>query len=336
MRIPLLTLIAAAGLLSLEAAVSRAAEDEVPAAGPESSSSSAPAGVGTHQAQVTVTEDRSKFVSKITAYVNELTDLNSADPAAGMARWQDRACPLVTGLPRHQGEYVLERISVIAQAAGAPMGGEKCRPNLFIIVTKQPEKDLRYLEQRHREEVFGDAAPITVSQFIATPRPVRTWYDTVEKTPEGLPLVTMSFPGISQQKIEDNGGSVVALPVRPGISPGMVTNPWSQASHLVLNMVLSIKRVFVVVDPTKFKGVSLGQLTDYIAMASLAQIKLNTHVADDPTILALFDQSPKAASDGLTDWDRAFLKSVYSTEQKSTLQRSQITHDMISQFTPAQ
>ena len=71
-----------------------------------------------------------------------------------------------------------------------------------------------------------------------------------------------------------------------------------------------------------------------IAMAGLAQIKLDTHVADDPTILALFDKSPQAASAGLTEWDQPFLKSVCETKQKSTLQRSQMAHVMVSHFTP--
>ena len=334
MRISLLMVIAAVGLAALEAPVCRA--DSAPPATPavESSSSSAPAGAATQKPDITVIGDRAAFATKISMFVNELTDFNPGDPAAGLARWQDPVCPLVTGLPMHHGEYILGRISEIAQAAGAPIGREKCRPNLFIIVSKQPEKDLRYLQQRHNQEVFGDAAPITVEQFIKTPRPVRTWYDTMERTPEGLPLVTMSFPGVSQQKVEWSMGALVVTPVRPAMSDGSPTNPWSQASHLVLNMVFAIRRVFVVVDPTKFKGVSLGQLADYVAMAGLAQIKLDTHVADDPTILALFDKGPQTASPGLTEWDQAFLKSVYGTEQKSVLQRSQIAHGMVSQFSP--
>ena len=41
-----------------------------------------------------------------------------------------------------------------------------------------------------------------------------------------------------------------------------------------------------------------------------------------------------AAPTGMTDWDQTFLKSLYATEQKSKLQRSQIAHRMVSDLKP--
>ena len=104
-------------------------------------------------------------------------------------------------------EYILLRISEIARAASGPLAAENCRnPNLFIV-------------------------------FIATPRHVRTWYDTVERTPEGLPMLQMSFPGVSEQKWVAAGGNPFTLPVRPKDAEATLTNPWAQASHVVLNVV---------------------------------------------------------------------------------------------------
>ncbi len=330
MRIPLLTFMAAVGLIAFASADRPATAQEPPA-----SASSAPAGEVRHQPEVIITGDRAEFQAKIISFVNELTEFNLGDPGRGLARWQESVCPLVTGLPQKQGEYILGRVSDVAQAAGAPLGGEKCHPNLFIIITTHPEADLRDLEKRHRENVFGGAAQSLIDGFITSPRPVRTWYDTVERTPEGMPMLVMSFPGISQQvSVATHAGVVENFPVRPNVNDATLTNPWSQASHLALNVVWAIQRVFVIVDPTRFKGVSLGQLADYVAMSGLAQIKLDAHLAGDPTILALFDTGPQAASAGLTDWDRAFLKSVYESEQKSVLLRSQLAHDMVAEIAP--
>ena len=335
MRASLLIPIAAVGLVAFAGADCRAIAQQPPAAAAQSSSSSAPVEETRHQREVIVAGSRAEFQTKITGFVNQLTDFDYGDSNRGLARWQDPICPLVTGLSRDMAEYILERVSEIARDVGAPLAGENCRyQNLFIIVTKNAEGYLRELEKRHGSTVFGEAAPVLINEFIATPRPVRTWYDTVEKTPEGLPMVQESFPGISQQKIVDIGGSAVALPVRPAVSGATLTNPWSQASHLELNVVWAIKRVYVVVDPTRFKGVKLGQLADYVSMAGLAQIKLNPSLGDDPTILRLFDGDPQAASAGLTDWDLAFLKSFYATEQKSTLQRSSIAEGMIHTIAP--
>jgi hypothetical protein len=336
MRTPVRSLITALGLIAFAAADHQATAQQSLVSADQSSASSAPTDEVRHRPEVIVTGDRAEFETKIGAYVNQLTDFEYGDSNRGLARWQEPVCPLVTGLPRPMAEYVLLRVSDIARAAGAPLAGEHCiHRNLFIIVTKQPESYLRELEKRHGADVFGAAAPILINEFIATPRPVRTWYDTVEMTPDGLPMVNMGFPGQSGQNTKMVAlGVTQTSAVRPNDPTSTLTNSWSQASHLVLNVVWAMKRAYVVVDPTKFTGVKLGQLADYIAMAGLAQIKLDPKLADDPTILTLFDRAPEQASPGLTDWDQAFLKSFYSSEQKSVLQRSVIAQDMVHVMAP--
>lgn len=47
------------------------------------------------------------------------------------------------------------------------------------------------------------------------------------------------------------------------------------------------------------------------------------------TSLRLPVKSPRSASPGLTFWDRTFLKSIYSTEQRSVLQRREIAQEMV-------
>ena len=148
-------------------------------------------------------------------------------------------------------------------------------------------------------------------------------------------MMSTSFPGVSQQNEAMHSlGVVIEEPVEPNDPLQLTTNPWSQASHLTLNVVWAIYQVFVVVDPTRFKGVSLGQLTDYVAMAGLAQLKVDARLGDAPSILTLFDKAPQEASPGMTEWDQAFLKSVYATEQKSVVQRSQIALGMVRDIAP--
>lgn len=336
MRTQLLILIAAVGLVALEKADGQAAAQQAPAPANQASSASASSSADGHRLDVVITAQREELATRISAFVNQVTDFDLGDPGRGLARWQEPVCPLVTGLPRKEGEYILARVSQIAQAAGAPLGDRWCRPNLFIVVSNHSQAVLQDLEKRHRSAVFGDAPPDIIDEFMATPRPVKTWYDTVARTPEGLPLLNMSFPGISQQnRIVTPQGNVVTVPIRPSnpYSPGG-TNPWAQASRLTLNVVWAIYHAFVVVDPTQFKGVTLGQLADYVAMAGLAQVKTDARLGGAPTILTLFDGAPQAASAGMTDWDRAFLKSFYSTEQKSALQRGEIALDMAREITP--
>jgi hypothetical protein len=66
-------------------------------------------------------------------------------------------------------------------------------------------------------------------------------------------------------------------------------------------------------------------------MVSLAQLKPDVQAGDAPTILKLFDSAPGAAPEGLSEWDRAFLKSLYATDQTSKGQREQIARSIVGE-----
>lgn len=50
---------------------------------------------------------------------------------------------LTTGLSKDQGEFVLARISSIARTAGVPLDSQKCNANLLVIVTIQPDRQVK-------------------------------------------------------------------------------------------------------------------------------------------------------------------------------------------------
>ena len=90
-----------------------------------------------------------------------------------LLRWDHPLCPLVAGMPRAAGEFALLRLSQIARSAHAPLDSETCKPNLFVIVAKNPEKFLR-LWWRHDPRLFNTRFGVApVRHFIEYPRPVR-------------------------------------------------------------------------------------------------------------------------------------------------------------------
>jgi hypothetical protein len=96
----------------------------------------------------------------------------------------------VSGLPEQEGEFVLGRVSEIARAAGVPLAGEQCRPNLFVWVTSHPKELLQALENRNFQFRFGvDVLPTVVDEFIATPRAVRIWYSSDIEDRWGSPVI---------------------------------------------------------------------------------------------------------------------------------------------------
>jgi hypothetical protein len=90
-------------------------------------------------------------------------------------RWRNSICPSVAGLPREKGEFILTRISQIAASAGAPLDRrQKCRTNLFVILTSEPARLLTAWMARD-PRMFASDVTVTVNRFLNTPRPVRVW-----------------------------------------------------------------------------------------------------------------------------------------------------------------
>jgi hypothetical protein len=259
--------------------------------------------------EVTVTAHRSELTPRVEAFVNQITAVANED---GVPRWQKPVCPLVSGLPREDGEFILGRVTELAQAAGVPLAGEHCNPNLYILVSLEPQQLLQAMAKRNYGFTFGyppDAPPPNViDRFIATPRPVRVWYTSQERDLEGFALIR-----------------------GPQDEPPMVPAP---GSLLMIGSMWSLERVFVVVDKTRLQGVTRGQLADYVGMVALADLKPGAKLGDAATILRLFDGAPRQAPSTMTDWDQAFLKALYATDQKMKLQRSQIAHQMVHEIDP--
>ena len=96
------------------------------------------------------------------------------------------------------------------------------------------------------------------------------------------------------------------------------------------NAVWTISSVIEVVDAGAMKGFKFGQMSDYIAMAGLAEFNFDADFGTAPTILRLFKIADEAKlSSSLSDWDKAYLKALYHTRQSSRLQTDLIRQSML-------
>ncbi len=259
------------------------------------------------QQEVTVTANRVELEKRVSKYIYQITKLENGE---GIPRWRVPVCPLVAGIPQQEGEFTLERLSDIARTAGIRLADEHCRANLLIFVTPDTQHFFAGMTPQTRLLTFAGAHPSVIDEFIKTPRPVRVWYKTIMLTPDGK---TLGFTDRSE--ISDRTFGV------PKVAP--------DTSYARISAVWGMARVLVVVDQKRLQGVSRGQFADYVAMVSLAQIKPGTRLGDAPTILKLFDGAPQAAPDGISEWDQAFLKSLYATESTSKGQRGAIQHTIM-------
>lgn len=235
---------------------------------------------------------------------------------SSLARWESVVpiCPLVAGLPREDGEYILARVSKIAATAGAPLAAEHCKPNFFIVVSADPDALLKAWN-KHDVWMFGDNGPGKIRKFIGSKSPIRVWYNAELYSDEGEPL--------------GNGAGTSDFSVN-----SIRANLRAQATRIVFNEARNLTSALVMINGPRAKGISYGQLAAFIALSGLAEIRPDAQTADAPTILHLFSASAGERPPGLSAWDAAFLKALYRTDHADRQQLEEIKTTMVQDILP--
>ena len=229
-----------------------------------------------------------------------------------LPRWNQPMCPLVAGLPRADGEYILARITQIASAAGAPVAGEHCRANLYIVATAHPDLLLNKWWTRD-PLMYNECNGLGgIERFLHSKRPVRVWYNTEPETGNGRrsPRANLDAPSVE---------------VNLGPTQGCITSGGGQQG---------LSQVIIVLDLPQVANLKIGPLAAYVSMLGLAQIRL-TSLPAAPSILSLFAPHSHPVT-GLTRWDRALLHALYHTPQDigwdGLLEVQRIRNSMTSQL----
>jgi hypothetical protein len=254
---------------------------------------------------VAAPRDRAVVERQVRTFVNAIA-IKPGDES--LARWQSQIplCPLVAGMPRTDGEYILSRVSKIATAAGAPLAPANCKGNFYIIVTSDPDGVIKAWSKRD-VRLFGDETDqggAKIREFNAISS-IRVWYNTEFYRLDGTPL---------------------------GNAEGR-TNDSARATRLETNNYRALSSIIALVDTRHLKNVSFGQVAAYVSMIGLVQLRQQANVTDVPTILNLF-ADPAKAPPGLTAWDESFLKAVYQTRITDRTQLAAIKTAMVQDVAP--
>jgi hypothetical protein len=263
------------------------------------------------QEEVIVEAQRLELKRRVYEFVTGVTERGYM--VESLARWNKPICPMVAGIPSAQGEFILRHLSKAVRAAGAPLGDSKCKPNFHVVLTYDPD-ELMQLWRKRAPRLFGMASPTAVRRIMGKARPVRVWHNAWEACAEG-----------------QQGGPLNAGDDTVG-GWHFMSDCHIKDTRLAFNYVKPIQSVIVIVDLDDIKDIRIGPLSDYISMVGLAEVDLDANVGDAPTVLRLFTADPKP--EHMSDWDRAFLKGLYSTSQTSRFQRSRIADEMVRSFAP--
>ena len=240
---------------------------------------------------VTAPDARSEAEQRkaISRFIGELAEPTQR---GRLARWEAQLCPGVVGVSRRRASQILARITEEAEAVDVRVGKAGCRANVWIAVTHRPDQYTAEFRKRYGRFLapvyfVGDAEVSgggqKLPEFMTSDRPVRWWH------------------------VSARGTNVVPA--------SRVMAPWHE----------ELSRILVVVDGSKLERVTWEQLASYLSMAVLAQLQPGGEPKDLETIMTLFADrdAGRTPAASLTDWDRAYLKGVYSAPIHAANARAQ-------------
>ncbi len=237
----------------------------------------------------------------------------------GFARWHNGVCVGVVNLGPEVAQAMADRISDRARELGLTAGEPGCHPSILIVAAADADSFTReFVEMRpvlFRTGATGmDRGAAAFRRFLDSDAPVR-WWTVSQPTDADTGASAVRMPGMMYGRGYANGNGSSAGDYAPKTylrNSSLLSNQYRQ----------DMKRTFVIIDVNRLNGATLAQLSDYIAMVSLAQIDPDADTAAYDTVLNLFDDP--SSVQGLTGWDLAYLQGLYEAEWYRINQDSQI------------
>ncbi|RZJ06334.1 MAG: hypothetical protein EON89_00570 [Brevundimonas sp.] len=290
-------------MIGILAAAALMASAQVP---PEQQASSAPPQEpgATQLEDVTVTgRTLDQLVGK---FVEEVAEPNRG---RGLARWRDGVCVGVANLRPDTAQYIVDRVSTVAEDVGLRPGRPGCAPNVLIVATDDSSALARgMVSARPVSFRMGgggmDRGSSALKDFQEADRPIRWWQVSMPVDADSGVRATR-IPGDCDPRTCNNAsGSVL------GFAPII---PVFAASRLHTQIVDNIFRTVVIIDMDDVAGLTALQVADYIAMVSLAQIDPDADTGAYASILNVFEEGSDIPT--LTGWDKAYLAGLYRAER---------------------
>ena len=237
----------------------------------------------------------------------------------GYARWHEGVCVGVVNLSPEVAQFMVDRVSDRARELGLSAGEPGCHPSILIVATQNATPfTAEFVAIRPRLFRTGatgmDRGGAAFRNFMETDRPVR-WWTVSQPTDADTGDATVRMPGVMYGRGYADGGGSSAQDYAP-------KTVLRGSGRLMVQYRQDIKRTFVIIDVDRLNGASLEQLSDYVAMVSLAQIDQDADTSAFDTVLNLFEDPTSV--DGMTGWDTAYLQGLYGTSWYRINQDSQV------------
>jgi len=229
-----------------------------------------------------------------------IESVGAAPASRRLARWPDSVCVSVANLSAEPAQYLVDRVSTLAEDLGLRAGEPGCTANVVIIATVDAPAVARKLVEENHSAFRPGGSGMTLTNaaledFQNAERAVRWWHVSVPTDSE-----------TGQRAVRLSGEDPPAISV-------------SRASRLRSDIRDDLNKVIIIIDVDRISETNFAQLADYVAMVAMAQIDANASIAGLPTVLNLFEDPQ--GTPGLSDWDVAYLTALYNAEpSRSTAQ----------------
>ena len=218
-----------------------------------------------------------------------------------LARFEDRVCPMVIGMPRDWTASMTRMIRENITAIGGKLEPAGCKPNALAIFIDQPRELVAALHDA--EPHLFNMTPREYDQFAALPGPVWSWHVTDMRDRDGNQVAQGSMPGGNDFAVVKNAA----------------------ASRLYSNVREDMLGGFVVIDRQQTIGRTLRQLADLTTMHLMLDVKPGAEKQDMNSILSLF--VPRGESivvpARFSQFDRGILAGFYTQRENNRSARQQ-------------
>lgn len=199
-----------------------------------------------------------------------------------IARWKTPVCLRIIGGTLETNQALQAKVTRTISDLGVGLGRPRCSPNAIIVIAAEADRFAAIFAERYRSRFF-EQQRAEQATFARPSQAVRWRHRTRTAGADGPPV---------DEALEQMNGAPVLRSVN---------------SRLTVATMETIDRAMVVVDPAKLDMIASDALAQYLAFVILVDVPPGVQGEGRRSILNLFD----APDTRLTDWDRAFVSTLY-------------------------
>ena len=219
-------------------------------------------------------------------------------------RFHGPVCVSVTGVDAKVARLVEARINAVADYVGLPKAKEGCKANAVVLISADPPKTFEAVikerfsligQQQNRDVAIG-----TIRADLAAGKPLVAWSQSSERNYDGGTTA-------------DSSGDP-ALAGAGSFGDGLNVTRTTMTGRLRSTIFIAKDVAVVSFDAKQLADVHPIQLADMAALYLLGNPRRNIDYDSlgASSLLTLFRDGPKKSPIEMTDFDRAYLKGVYS------------------------